>query len=189
MREFTGKVQVWGERSFHMGERSDIPTTIASRLPAGLASCTLPADGWPRPFQRASCTDQIVTEQRRGKTRNRSVLKGLLSFSCSGYLISGLKQDVGMIQACAPFAFRSGSRASVFVRIPVITSTRFTTTIRRKWRWRARKITPILLRAISSRIVVPETRVGVFIRFGRGVCRDSRSHSLHLRSAQLGANT
>jgi hypothetical protein len=34
-----------GERSFHVGERSDIAATIASRLPAGLASCTLPADG------------------------------------------------------------------------------------------------------------------------------------------------
>jgi hypothetical protein len=57
-----------------------------------------------------------------------------------------------MIQACGPFAFGSGSRASVFVGIPVITSTRFTTQIRRKWRWRAPKITPILLRPISSRI-------------------------------------
>jgi hypothetical protein len=38
-------------------------------------------------------------------------------------------------------------------------------------------------------LVVPEMPLGVFIRFGRGVCRDSRSQSLRLRSARPGANT
>jgi hypothetical protein len=46
-------------------QRSDIPATSVSQLRAGLASCTLLPDanfmpGSP-PFQRASCTDQIVT--------------------------------------------------------------------------------------------------------------------------------
>jgi hypothetical protein len=153
MREFTGKVQVWGERSFHVGERSDIAATIASRLPAGLASCTLPPEGWPRPFQRASCADQIVTGTTARKTRNRSGLRGLLSFSLSGYQISGLKARCWDDPDLRPFAFRSASRASVFVGIPVITQHAFhhddTAEVALA---RATEITPILLRAISSRI-------------------------------------
>ena len=143
-----------------------------------------------RPFQRASRTDQIVpgtTARKNAKPVCSERGAQLLAERISNIRPkAGCWDDPGL----RPFAFRSGSRASVFSwRIPVIISTRFTTTIRRKWRWRAKGHTHSAPRNLLEDLVVPETRVGVFIRFGRGGRRDSRFLSLHLRLAQPGANT
>ena len=157
MREFTGKLQE-RRRSLYGRQRSDIPATSASQLRAELASCTLLPDanfmlGSPALSNERAAPTKLGTGTTAWKTRNRSVLKGLLSVSCSGYLISGLKQDVGMIQPCARLGFAGEvPRAFFSGGIPVITQDAFHRNDTAEMALARRKITRILLRPISSRI-------------------------------------
>jgi hypothetical protein len=92
-----------------------------------------------RPFQRASRTDQIVPGTTARK--NAKPVCSERGIQLLAERISNIRPKAGCWDdpGLRPFAFRSGSRASVFSwRIPVIISTRFTTTIRGKWRWRAK---------------------------------------------------
>jgi hypothetical protein len=115
--------------------------------------CPTPISCWcPGPFPGASC-NPLNCYWNNGAESAKPVWPERAAQLLAGR-ISNIRPKAGCWDdpGLRPFAFRSGSWASLFVGIPVITSTRFTTTIRRKWRWRARKIAPILLRAISSRI-------------------------------------
>jgi hypothetical protein len=176
--------------------RSDIPATSVSQLRAGHASRTLLPDanfmlGSPALSNERAAPTKLGTGTTAWKTRNRSVLKGLLSFSLRRYQISGLKKDVGMIQPCARLRFAGEvPRAFFSWGIPVITQDAFHRDDAAEMALaRTEDHTHSAPPNLLEDLVVPETRVGVFIRFGRGVCRDSRSQSLHLRSARPGANT
>jgi len=57
-----------------------------------------------------------------------------------------------MIHACGRLRFAAEVARAFFVGIRVITQHAFHRTTRQKLRWRARKITPISLRRISSSI-------------------------------------
>ena len=115
--------------------------------------------------------------------RAAQLLAGRISIS---RLKAGCWDDPGL----RPFAFRSGSWASLFVGIPVINQHAFHRDDTAEMALaRAEDHTHSAPPNLLEDLVVPERPVGVLIRFGRGVCRDSRSQSLHLRSAQPGANT
>jgi hypothetical protein len=111
-------------------------------------------------------------------------------FSLSGYPTIRPKAEFWGYPGLRPFAFRGGSRASVFRGNPRDNPAGVSPDDPPKIALtRAEDHTHSAPPNLLDDLVVPEMPLGVFIRFGRGVCLDSRSHSIHLRSARLGANT
>jgi hypothetical protein len=100
------------------------------------------------------------------------------------------RQDVGMIDVCGRSRFAAEARER-FAGIRLIIQQAFTATIWWEWRWRARKITPIPTPPQSPRGSRSSRDASwcLNFRFRRGARLDSRSRSLHLRSARPGANT
>jgi hypothetical protein len=157
-----------------------------------LHSCRpTPISCWcPGPFPGASC-NPLNCYWNNGAESAKPVWPERAAQLLAGR-ISNIRPKAGCWDdpGLRPFAFRSGSWASLFVGIPVINQHAFHHDDTAEMALaRAEDRTHSAPRNLLEDLVVPETRVGVFIRFGRGVCRDSRSQTLHLRSARPGANT